>query len=154
MTKQSRFGKVNRSVKSKDIKDHVVATAKVIEEDAKDSPVKDVAYDVNKLEVHSDIFLEDDAGYGDAAIIRTFDFKVNPEVAKKGMPNKQVLFNAHAKQIEIFLMKDGLKVMPEVNPQIRYTDVGYVIVVGAKPMKGYLLQERPQTLSEIAHGKL
>ena len=98
--------------------------------------------------------LEDDRGEGNAAIIRCFEFAINPQVFKEHPPTKQELFNHHHKGIELALWKDGMKVMPEVNPKIVVNQkaMRYQIFVGAQPMKGYILHERPQTLSEIAHG--
>lgn len=108
--------------------------------------------DVSKIETASTTHLEDDTGHGGAAIIRCFEFAANPEVWKEHKPTKQDLFNHHHKGIEIMLWKDGMTAMPEVDPKIRIGKKGkYQIFVGARPMKGHLLQERPKTLSQIAH---
>ena len=95
--------------------------------------------------------LEDDTGSGDAAIIRMFEFGVNHEAFKQHQPTKQELFNSHYKGIEVMLWRDGLKVMPEVEPQLTFNKkkTKYRIFVGAKPMKGHLLTEQPKTLSQI-----
>ena len=111
--------------------------------------------DISKVETQSETHLEDDVGYGDAAIVRMFEFAVNPEAFQQYTPTRQELFNYHYKQIEIALWGDGLKVMPDVNPTINMSKdkTKYRIFVGAKPMKGHILTERPRTLSQIAHSK-
>lgn len=109
-------------------------------------------HDVSTIEAQSRRNLEEDKGEGDVAIIRCFKFGINPTAFKEHPPTKQELFNAHYKGIEMALWKDGMKVMPEVHPKIvvNQKKMTYQIFVGARPMKGYSLEERPQTLSEIA----
>lgn len=114
----------------------------------------DVNYDVRSLEVKSDTKLEEDEGTGGAAIVRMFEFGMNPEAFKQYQPTKQELFNSHYKGIELALWKDGLKVMPEVNPRIVVDEkaMRYQIFVGAQPMRGHILREQPKKLSELVHG--
>jgi len=111
-------------------------------------------HDVQSLEAQSKTKLEDDTGHGNAAIIRCFQFGINPEAFKQYQPTKQELFNSHYKGIEVALWRDGMKVIPDVNPRIVVDEknMNYKIFVGATPMKGHILTQRPQTLSEIAHG--
>lgn len=111
-------------------------------------------HDVQTVEAQSKTKLEDDEGHGNAAIIRCFTFGVNPVAFQQHPPTKQELFNSHYKGIEIALWRDGMKVIPEVNPRIVVDQkkMNYKIFVGAQPMKGHILKERPKTLSEIAHG--
>lgn len=111
-------------------------------------------HDVQSVEAQSTTKLEDDMGYGNAAIIRCFKFGINPTVFQQYPPTKQELFNSHYKGIEIALWRDGLKVIPDVNPRIvvDQKSMSYQIFVGAHPMKGHLLREQPKTLSQLAHG--
>ena len=83
-----------------------------------------------------------------------FEFGMNIEAFKHAQPTKQELFNAHHKFIETALWKDGLKVIPEVHPRITIDEkqLKYRIFVGAQPMKGHILREQPQTLSQLTHG--
>lgn len=136
----------NRSIKKRDIEEHVVDHTKIKQEGVGN-------WDATQGEVHSDVALELDKGHGAAAIIRSFDFKANPE-SFKNPPTKQELFNAHAAQIAAFLAQDGLKVIPEVNPQVKLSKdrQGYRIVVGASPVRGQTLLERPKTLTQIING--
>lgn len=119
-----------------------------------DAPVSDFATDLQSLEVKSKVKLEDDTGDGNAAVVRMFEFGINPVAFKQCQPTKQQLFNSHYKGIEVALWKDGLKVIPEVNPKIVVDEKAgrYKIFVGAQPMRGHILRERPQTLTQIAHG--
>jgi hypothetical protein len=111
-------------------------------------------YDISNIETQSKTNLESDKGFGNAAIIRCFEFGINREVFKLHQPTKQELFNAHHKGIELALWRDGLKVIPGVDPRIVIDEdtMTYKILVGAQPMKGHMLTERPRTLSELAHG--
>ena len=125
----------------------------MVEADAKDAPVKDVAWQGQTLNTEGDIALEEDTGWGAPTIIRTFTFGADPVAFKKQIPTKQELFNSHYKQIEIFLWKDGLKVNAEVDPkvQISKSKKFYHIIVAATPAKGHLLTEKPKTLTGILH---
>lgn len=124
------------------------------EQNAVNAPVKDVHYDLRDLEVKSDTHLEADEGGGGAAIVRCFEFGINIESFQRAKPNKQDLFNSHYKGIETALWKDGLKVIPEVNPRIVIDaeNMRYQIFVGAQPMRGHILREQPKTLTEQIHG--
>ncbi len=103
----------------------------------------------------SETHLEDDLGSGEAAIIRVFEFAASPEAFRAHTPTRQELFNYHSKGIEVMLWKDGMTVMPDVDPKVTINEkqTKYRIFVGAKPMKGHTLHERPQTLSQIVHSK-
>lgn len=81
-----------------------------------------------ELEVTSDKPLED-AGTGDKYSIRTFYFKFHPDIVngKKKLPTKQELFNAHLKQIELEIWKDGMAVEKHQEPQLKYNKEGYAI---------------------------
>lgn len=119
------------------------------------NPIKDViGHTVDSVEAQSKTRLEDDPGIGNAAVIRMFEFGINPQAFKEAPPTRQDLFNAHLKGIEIALWKDGLKPIPEVNPRMTMDEKGgtYRIFIAASPMKGHILYELPQTLAQIAHG--
>lgn len=139
-------------------KESVGETKKFIEANAKDVPgsalSKDIAWEANEMQAQSDTKIEDDAGVGGAIVIRQFEFGVNPEAFKQHKPTKQELFNAHYKGIEAMLWVDGLTVIPEINPKVTISKNGkkYRIFIGAKPAKGQMLYQKPQTLNEIVHG--
>jgi hypothetical protein len=151
--------KKERVASSKDINDHLTGETQVKVINSVDSASKVHDYDVKQGEVHSDIHLEEDTGHGKSIVIRSFDFKANPQAFKDRTPSKQELFNAHAKQIEILLWKDGLNVMPDVKPQLILSKQRnhYRIVVGAEPRKGQIIlpsdQNKHQTLAQAAHGR-
>lgn len=109
-------------------------------------------HEIESVETQSTTNLELDKGVGNAAIIRMFEFAINPVVFEQHPPTKQDLFNAHHKGIEMALWRDGLKVIPSVNPGITVEQSKYRIWVGAAPMKGHILQEHTNTLSELVHG--
>lgn len=110
-------------------------------------------HELSNIEAKSETNLEMDKGEGNATIIRCFTFGINPEVFMKQRPTKQDLFNYHISGIEMAMYRDGMIPYLEVEPRITFDTkrMQYSIFVAAHPRKGYLLQERPQTLSEIAH---
>ena len=111
-------------------------------------------HEVSNIETQSKTKLEDDIGHGGAAIIRRFTFGMNAESFKQKPPTKQELFNYHIKGIEIMLWRDGMKIMTEIEPRITLDSKGlqYHIFIGARPQKGFILREAPQTLKDVAHG--
>ena len=119
-----------------------------------DGKTDNFSHDLKSLEVQSQTHLEDDHGEGGAAIIRMFEFGINPQAFKEAQPTKQQLFNSHYKGIELALWRDGMKVMTEVNPRVLINDktMTYQIFVGAQPMRGHILRETPRTLSEQLNG--
>ena len=137
----------NRDQASRKIEDHIVEEANVKTDEG--------LLEAKKGEVHSTTRLEDDHGTGKKVIIRSFDFKANPEAFKHQTPSKQQLFDAHAEQIKVFLWKDGYSVMPEVKPRLMLSKNRhyYRILVGAEPRLGEYIAEHAPTLSQIAHGK-
>lgn len=148
--------KRKKKITSRNIDDYIQAESHGTEIGAGDnSPVKDIQWDAKQTEAHSELTLEADQGDGRAVIVRNFDFKMNPETWREHQPTKQELLNSHLRQIEILLMKDGLKPFTETEPRVMISknQQFYRIVVGAEPMKGWLLHDRPKTLSQLAHGK-
>lgn len=119
------------------------------------APAEKFRWDEGRAQAESTTHLEDDTGYGKAAVIRQFTFKANPQTFSTQPPTKQELFNAHLKQLEIMLWQDGLKIMTDVAPQLAFNKkkTQYTIIVGALPQRGQLLTQQPQLLTEIAHGK-
>lgn len=114
-------------------------------------------HEASSVEAKSSLNLEADTGVGDALVIRCFEFQMNlehPELFIERHPSKQDLFNSHIKGIEMALWKDGLKLYTDSAPRITFDlkKFRYSIFVPARPMKGFLLNERPQTLAEIVHG--
>lgn len=110
--------------------------------------------DVQQVEAASKTHLEDDEGGGGAAVIRMFEFGMNPQAFGDHQPTRQELFNSHYKGIELALWRDGLTVIPEVNPRIVIDNdkQTYKIFVGAQPSRGHLLYEQPRTLAQQIHG--
>lgn len=114
-------------------------------------------HDASSVEAKSQTNLEHDEGVGDAVVIRCFTFQMNlekPEVFLECRPSKQELFNSHLRGIEMALFRDGMKIFPDSAPRLTFDvkKMQYSIFIAAKPMRGYLLEQRPQTLTEIVHG--
>ena len=90
-----------------------------------------------------------DPGTGQTVSIRTFGFKMNP--TKKELPDKQMLFNAHARQISTILWGDGLIPLEEVNPRV-IIDMKkhmYTFFIPCKARREVLFMEKPKNLSEM-----
>jgi len=149
----AKLDPTDRSHKNRQLEDHILGETEVVENSQEE---KDINWEAKQGVVESSTKLEDDTGHGDAIVVRSFDYKANPEAFRLHTPSKQELFNAHIKQIEVHLWTDGLKVMTDVSPKVMLSKKkdGYRIVVGAEPMRGqsFSLRDKPQTLSEIAHG--
>lgn len=141
------------SHKNRKLDDHLTNKFKVVEEGAHNAPVSDINWKGQTLNTESDINLNEDTGHGAAVVVRCFTFAVNPKEFAQHTPTKQDIFNAHHKQIEVMLWKDGLKVFPEFNPQVRLdkNKKFYTIFVGSTPARGHLLNEKPKTLTGILH---
>ena len=139
-------------IKDSKVEDHIKGKVKAVEKGSVDNE-KDIQWDATQGEVQSDVHLEDDKGDGRAIIVRSFDFKANPQAFLERTPSKQELFNDSAKLIEIKLWEDGMQVMPDVNPKVMISKNKqfYRVVVGAEPAKGHLLGQAPKTLSQITN---
>lgn len=152
-TKQTK----TRKASSKELSDHIIGETAATELSPVDNKEKDVQWDVKQGEIHSDTNLEADTGWGQEVIVRSFEFKANPEAFRQHTPSKQELFNAHLKQIEILLWRDGLRFFDGVTPQLSIAkkQEGYRIVVGCEAMPGHIIhardKERFQTLSQAAN---
>lgn len=111
------------------------------------------------VEVQSDTKLEADKGTGEAIIIRTFEFALNPETFKQhelrtgSMPTVQDIFQEHSRGIESFLWQDGLTAAKDIEPRVIFSknNKTYLIMVGARPQKGQMIVDAPKTLSELAN---
>ena len=89
-----------------------------------------------------------DPGTGQTITIRVFEFKMNPNI--KQIPDKQTLFNSHARQIKTILWGDGLIPLEEVNPRViidakKHT---YQFFIPCKARREVLFMEKPKNLTE------
>ena len=90
-----------------------------------------------------------DPGTGQTVSIRTFGFKMNP-TKMKNLPDKQTLFNSHAKQISTILWGDGLIPLEEVAPRVMI-DVKkhmYRFFIPCKARLSVSFMEKPKNLTE------
>lgn len=91
-----------------------------------------------------------DQGVGKAVVIREFLFQINPEIPDLELIDKQVLFNAHAKQIATMLWGDGLRPLEENPPRV-IIDVKnkvYRIFVPCEARLGVVFADKTRNLSE------
>jgi hypothetical protein len=130
-------------------------TKQLLEENAPGSAEKDTLWNAQEVQAESDVHLEDDQSIGNTTVIRLFEFSANPEAFCHHTPTKQELFNAHYRLIDSTLWRDGLKVVPEINPTVTFNKrkTKYRIFVTAQAQRGQTVLETPQTLSQLAHVK-
>lgn len=104
--------------------------------------------------VNSNVPLVDEAS-GPVRIVREFKFNLNPDLIKKikrgevPNPTNQELFNAHHRQLEMEIWKDGLVFDLDHEPRMTRGKKGYRIILACKPRVGVMVREKPQTLQEI-----
>lgn len=124
---------------------------KVIEENAKNAPDKDLQWEGEELQTQSKTKLEEDKGVGQEIIIRFFDFAANPEVFKQQKPTAQQLFEAHRKGMEAMLWTDGLTPFHAIEPRLLFSKdkTQYRFVVSCIPSLGNTLIDKTHTLSEL-----
>lgn len=113
--------------------------------------------DGTKYEYGADLNTETpliDPGEGGSNVIRQFMFKMNPET-RRNFPDRQALFNAHAKQITTILWGDGLRPLEEFSPRV-IIDMKrgiYKIFVPCKSAKGVIFSEKDRN-PELLHKQL
>lgn len=94
-----------------------------------------------------------DPATGKTVTLRTFYFKMTPEVAKKGnFPlDNQLLFNSHARQIKTILWGDGLIPVEDIAPRITVHPKKhmYQIFVLCEARANVLFMEKPKGLTEV-----
>ncbi len=120
--------------------------------------IGDTKYDYG-ADLHTDGIPLIDPGGGPVNVIRTFDFKMNPREIRNFPADKQVLFNAHAKQIQTTLWADGLRPLENINPRviINIKKMIYQIFVSCEASKGVIFSEKdrnPELLHKQLNGKL
>lgn len=98
-----------------------------------------------------------DAGTGKEYVIRQFDFHFNPEIVKKvikkGYPvDKQSIFNAHWREIQLILWKDGLRAYEGVEPRMLIGKKKYKIILVCEPKLGVMVADKAKTLQEVLPG--
>lgn len=97
----------------------------------------------------------EDPGIGKTNTIRVFEFKMSPDPkVRKNFPDRQTLFNAHAKQISTILWSDGLRPLEGVEPRviIQKKKGIYQIFVAAEANNSTYFNEKPKPLSESLNG--
>lgn len=89
-----------------------------------------------------------DPGIGQTVTIRTFVFKMNPNI--KDFHDKQALFNSHAGQIKTILWGDGLIPLEEVSPRVIIDKKKhrYQFFIPCKARREVLFMDKPKNLSE------
>lgn len=112
---------------------------------------KDGEWQGQTIEVKSEKHLEDDHGTGEHVLIRTYEFATNPLAFRNHVPDYQDIFNSVRQYILSLLWQDGLTLIPEVDPVIRFSDnrEKFFIMVTARPMTGQTVVEKTNTLSEL-----
>lgn len=133
---------------SKKLEDHLVDKAKFVEMGAADAPVKNIGWDVQKGEVHSDPVF--DSGAGPKVIIRRFYFKLPPGMEEL---SHQEILDYHKKNTVIpILWNDELELVDE--PRIVAGKKGAFTIVAICTPRFKLgvrshIEERPELVHNI-----
>lgn len=115
---------------------------KIKEVNAVDAPVKDINWQGEELEVHSDPLK--DGGYGRPIILRKFDFELPNS---KELPNKKQLLDYHKNKLISFLWKDELELIQEM--KIIMGKRKFTIFATCQAKKGSKIIEDPKLLQQI-----
>ena len=117
-------------------------------------PGEGVTVGDTKYEYGADLHAEGtplvDPGIGKTVSIRVFQFKMNPEM-KKNIPDKQSLFNSHAKQIATILWADGLCPFEETPPHVIINKKKgfYQMLIPCEARPHQIFFDRPQNLNQV-----
>jgi hypothetical protein len=110
-----------------------------------------------KLETPRSDNLLTDPGFGDARIIRRFEFSLPPMRKGEAIPTNEQLKNFHRPKIVTFLWKDGLDLISDLGI-VRKKNKFYIEVLCEvqKSVTGrgtkHNLYENPLTLKQVIHG--
>lgn len=102
-------------------------------------------------DLHTEGMRINDPGIGKTVSIRVFDFKMNPDPKVVFPTDKQILFNAHAKQITTIMWGDGLVPLEGVSPRviINKKEHKYQIFVPCEAKSDVLFYDKPKSLNEV-----
>lgn len=144
---------INRSHKHRDLGAHITGEATLREEGVSDAPVENINWDVKRGEVHSDIPLEADEGWGKEVILRQFEYAFPPGITQRPTAD-DILTEGYVKFLESQLyFADNLELV--LPPKVLIEDTGFKIFATCQPRKGHILEWRDrdhiQTLKQMAH---
>ena len=114
-----------------------------IEENAIDSPVKDIQWHGKEVETGGNIL--QDTGKGKPIILRCFDFAINPATP---LPSESEIIDTYTKYIDNFLWKDSLTRIQDLKLVIEKDK--FKIFATCQPKTGAVLLEKPLTIQEYA----
>jgi|SRR3990167_1949890 len=91
-----------------------------------------------------------DPGIGKTISIRVFQFKMNPTKRRDFPMDRQLIFNAHAKQISTILWGDGLIPLETNAPRVIIDKKKgfYQIFVPCEAKRGVMFMDKPKNLTE------
>ena len=100
------------------LEDHLKRKTTIIEENAKDAPVKDIEWEAQEIE--SEKFQMIDPGVGKEVVLRSFFFKSAPIPKGFPKPTKAQIVSHFKKLIETKLWQDGLAPLEHRVPQVTF----------------------------------
>lgn len=115
-----------------------------IEENADDSPVKDIQWHGQDIETPENTILQD-TGTGKPIILRCFDFAINPAVP---LPSETEIIETYTKYIDTFLWKDSLTRIQDLKLVIEKDK--FKIFATCQAKTGAVLLEKPLTIQDYA----
>ena len=121
---------------------------KFTEEDAVNSPVKDIQWEGEQVETEPQVLMND--GTGTPIIMRVFDFNLPP---LEELPNKEQLLAFHKTKITAFLWRDELVPIEEFKLIFSKDKKHFRIFATCQAKQGSTILERPQLLQQYATNK-
>lgn len=114
-----------------------------VEENATDSPVKDINWHAQEVEVGGNPL--QDTGTGKPIILRCFDFAINPAVP---LPSEDEILDTYKKYVDTFLWKDSLVRIQDLKLVIEKDK--FKIFATCQPKTGAVILEKPLTIQDYA----
>ena len=118
----------------------------ITEENAVDSPVKDIEWHGQDIAFQADPL--QDLGKGKPIILRQFDFAIQPGVS---LPSKDEISESYRKFIDGFLWKDGLRRIRNLHVVIDKKH--FKIFATCQAKTGAVLLDKPLTIQDYASSK-
>lgn len=152
------MARVNRTHKSRQLEDHIVAEGHGTEYAAEGAPVKDINWDVKSAEVHADPLK--DEGMGEERIVRRFFFKLPPLPKGIDKPTDQEILEYHLKSTVVpMLWRDELE--PIDQPRIIAGKKGAFTIVAICQARRSMIGggaasrvfQKPELVQNIINGK-
>ena len=122
---------------------------KLTEENAIDSPVKNIEWEGKEVETEATPLMNDDSGK--PIILRVFDFDL-PPLKPEEFPTKQQLLDFHKSKITAFLWRDELIPIQKFKAIFSKDKQHFRIFATCQAKLGSNILEKPQVIQKLING--